>query len=205
MSSNLACADYYANLYAECISPSIVYMDDEEYIRCKRKVLDFYNECEDVPTVTDIFYRAYDFNAEIIEKGFRIEIDQNPEFKELKNLFKRCPERANAEIDDIVDDMMQTFSCYELYDFIVDVLTEEKLAFEMFDSDDFMWSGEIEAKDIFGKGSKIIINNCQNILLSSYNKMPETIENYIPRKLTGKASVMFSFNTNSLLKIGGGV
>lgn len=203
MSNNLACTDYYENVYAECISPSVAYMDDEECVRCKRKVLDFYNECEGVPTVTDIFYRVYDFNAEIIEKGFRIEINENPEFKELKNLLRENRERALEEINDTIDDMMQTIPYYELYDFIVDVLTEEKLAFEMFDADDFQWNGEIEAEDVFGKGSKIIINDCQNKLLTLYNKIPETIENYIPRKLIEKVSVVFSFNTDNLLKIGG--
>ena len=206
--SNIACRERntWEDIYAECIAPNVAWMDNEEYERCRIKILELYNEFEDVPTVTDVFYRTYDYNAEIIERGLRMEIENNPDFREIKKLLTTDRKQAEEDIEETIDEMMQTVGYYELYDFIVDILVNEKLSFEIFDSDDFQWLDSIEAEEIFGKGSKIIVNNCQNTLLEEYNKIPKILT-LMPKNLTGILTVVFSPNQqiNSMPRIGGNV
>ena len=168
--ANLA-VNWYAeaqNCYNECISAQVAFVDafHERYV--EDKVLEFYEQYKGIPTVTDIVMDIHTFNSEKIEEGFNVELAYNPEFSKFREQLKQNSEEAQAQYQDLVTGLLDSTGIFEMYDLVIKILNMHNKEYEMFDADDFQYSGEVWSCDIYGAGSKIVINDCQNHLLDKY-------------------------------------
>ena len=188
--------------YNQCISAQVAYIDEHHAKYVENKILEFYNWYKGVPTVTDIINDIWAFNSDHVAEGFNIELAHNPEFISLHERMKKNSQRALQEYNDIISGLLDSIGIYEIYDLVIEILNTHNKQYEMFDCDDFQYSDEVWSEDIFGEGTKIIANDCQNHLLDRYcSGFPKKISYVLSPEQLKRLRVMCDPYTINLVKL----
>ena len=187
--------------------------DKEDLKHLRRQCfLQLYNESfkNRIPYLSEIFEEVCSYNYSQVLDAFDIEVDNNPEMSALKRLKERRRDEYDMQVDSIVASIYHSLVDEDsMICAVIRMLLDSKLSFYCMDIEDEMAFNGYCASEIFGDGSVVLINDCQNKLLPDYNyvsSMSDCLDLYSPKvqdQLIDRMTVRSIMSTVQPVMIGG--